>query len=185
MFRTEMRKYVSWDISFSDRILGPYWPPSDGGAVCHGEGLYDTSDQEMHLPRQIHSEIKGSRHQHIESKQKPFIPHLAKCHTFSFSPPVFLPQACLALSLAVKIKVHGYLHSITITSINAKKIIRKKSLKKFRLAGIWILTSMRLLRHFNRRNWQATWELVIKLGHNIPGKSEEGMINSWVSYVMK
>ena len=50
----------------------------------------------------------------------------------------------------------------------------KKSLEKFRLAGIGTLSPA-----IPVQRWQANWELVIKLFRNIPGKVEEEMTNEF------
>ena len=56
--------------------------------------------------------------------------------------------------------------------------LRKESLKKFRLAGIWTLLSVIPVQHSNQLHQQAKWELVIKLACNVPGKDEDKNINN-------
>ena len=51
--------------------------------------------------------------------------------------------------------------------------LRKESLKKIRLTGIRTLTSAILVQHSNQLSYQASWELVVKLVRNIPGKDED------------
>lgn len=50
----------------------------------------------------------------------------------------------------------------------------KKSLEKFRLAGIRTLRPATPVQR-----WQSNWGLVIKLFRNIPGKDEEEMTNKF------
>lgn len=91
------RSEQKWENTFHETVLPvtsfsvPTWAPSHGGAQCHGKGLYDTSDQEMHLPRQICSEIKSSRQQCVASKQKPLT---TSCKV----PHIFLRSSCFSAS---------------------------------------------------------------------------------------
>ena len=61
--------------------------------------------------------------------------------------------------------------------INATYAVAKRKPEKIRLAGIRIPTSAIPVQRSNQLTYQASWELVIKLVRNIPGKDEEEIMN--------
>ena len=64
-----------------------------------------------------------------------------------------------------------------LTVINATYAVAKRKPEKIRLAGIRTLTSAIPVQRSNQLSYQANWELVIKLGRNIPGKDEDEVMN--------
>lgn len=93
------RSEQKWGNTFHETFLSvtgfsvPTWPPSHGGAVCHGEmgsGCLTVVTKKC-ISRQIHGEIKSSRHQHKESKQKSFT---TSCKV----PHIFLLSSCFSAS---------------------------------------------------------------------------------------
>ena len=64
-----------------------------------------------------------------------------------------------------------------LTVINATYAVAKRKPEKIRLAGIRTLTSAIPMQRSNQLSYQANWELVIKLGRNIPGKDEDEVMN--------
>ena len=61
--------------------------------------------------------------------------------------------------------------------VNATYAVAKRKPDKIRLAGIQTLTSAIPVQRSNQLSYQANWELVIKLVHNIPGKDEDDIMN--------
>ena len=61
--------------------------------------------------------------------------------------------------------------------INATYAVAKRKPEKIRLVGIRTLTSAIPVQRSNQLSYQANWELVIKLVHNIPGKDEDEIMN--------
>ena len=61
--------------------------------------------------------------------------------------------------------------------INATYAVAKRKPEKIRLARTRTLISAIPVQRSNQLSYQASWELVIKLVRNIPGKDEDEIVN--------